>query len=109
MHGCEALLCRDEASIRQVACVIGLLVAATPAVVLSKLHDRKLERAKIDALKQEQANFDARMTISKEVKTELPWRCSNAAVQDRDIFLSAVDIELFTDASSVGWGGYINH
>ena len=104
VQACQAITHKDEAQIRQVARVIGLMVAATPAVVLGKLHYRNLEKAKIDALKQVQGNFDARMTISEEMKSDLEWWCNNASVQDRDIFRSGADIELFTDASTIGWG-----
>ena len=70
------------AKIRQVARVIGFLVAATSAVVLGKLHYRVLERAIFHALNQSHGNFDAMMPISEEMKQELLWCCSNAAVQN---------------------------
>lgn len=45
-QGCAKLLCKDVAPIREVARVIGLMVAAIPAVELGKLHYRKLEGGK---------------------------------------------------------------
>ena len=47
------------------------------------------------------------MSISVKMKEEL-W-CNNAAVQDRAFFRAAADLEIFTDASTVGWGGCLNH
>lgn len=41
--GCRQLLSKPHDKIREVARVIGLLVAATPAVDLGKLHYRNLE------------------------------------------------------------------
>ena len=46
-QGCADLLCKDVASICEVAWVIGLMVAAIPAVELGKLRFRKLERGKL--------------------------------------------------------------
>ncbi|XP_045124296.1 uncharacterized protein LOC123512156 [Portunus trituberculatus] len=104
---CEELMHKSVAQIRQVARVIGILVAATSAVVLGKLHYRVLERAKIYALHHSHENFDAMMPISEEMKQELLWWCKNA-VQDRVIFRSAAELELFTNASNSGWGGSLN-
>ncbi|MPD03653.1 hypothetical protein E2C01_099295 [Portunus trituberculatus] len=92
---------KDVARIRQVAWVIGFLVAATSVVLLGKLHYRHLETAKINALHTAQGNFDAMMIISENMKSELAWSCSNAAVQDRAIFRSGLDIVIFKDASTV--------
>lgn len=50
--------------------VIGILVATTSAVVLGKLHYRKLEKAEINALLQSHGDFDAVMYISEEMKCE---------------------------------------
>lgn len=105
---CEDLLHKSVAQIRKVAQVIGMLVAATSAVILGKLHYRVLERAKIHALQQSHGNFDALMPISVDMKQELLWWCKNAAVQDRLIFRPAAELELFTDASNTGWGGSLN-
>lgn len=51
MHACESLMDKGKEKIREVARVTGLMVAATPALPLGRLHYRKLEREKIFALK----------------------------------------------------------
>lgn len=86
-----------------------MVVAATSAVSLGKLHYWKLERAKIEALKSARGNFDAQINISENMKSNFHWWFANAALRNRDIFLPATDIELFTDASTVGWAGSLNH
>lgn len=105
---CENLLSIDVTSIREVARVIGLLVAAIPAVELGKLHYRKLEAEKIAALKQEHGNFDRKLNITADMKLDLSWWLANVDRQHRSIFRSGTDIDLFTDASSlvgeVTWG-----
>lgn len=108
IQGCEALLGKDKEKIREVARIIGLLVAATSAVELGKLHYWKLERGKIAALQAEQGNFNRRMVITNEMKADLTWWLNNISVQDRKILRTAADIELYTDASSTGWGGHLN-
>ncbi|MPC59019.1 hypothetical protein E2C01_053034 [Portunus trituberculatus] len=60
-----------------VAKVIGLLVAAIPAVELGKLHYRRLER---DGMRK-----------------DLRWWIIELGHQDRKIFRRAPDIEVFTD------------
>ncbi|MPC63705.1 hypothetical protein E2C01_057807 [Portunus trituberculatus] len=65
------LLRKSREKIREVARVIGLLVAAIPAVELGKLHYRQLEMAKITALQTEKGNFDRWMVITEGMKTNL--------------------------------------
>lgn len=50
INSCQVLMFKSRTKIREVARVTALLVAATPAVKLGKLHYRKLEAAKIEAL-----------------------------------------------------------
>ena len=70
VHSCHQLLTSDRAKIRVVAKVIGLLVAAIPAVEMGKLHYWKLETAKISAIKKENGNFDKWMGVT-EMKSDL--------------------------------------
>ena len=106
-QGCARLLSLDVTSIGEVARVIGLLVAAIPAVELGKLHYRKLEVGKIAALKQAHGNFDRKLNITADMKLDLSWWLANVDRHHRHIFRSGTDIDLFTDASSLGWGGHL--
>lgn len=105
--GCANLLGQDITSIREVARVIGLLVAAFPAVELGKLHYRKLEAGKIATLKQVHGNFDRKLNITADMKLDLSWWLDNVDRHHRHIFRSGTDIDLFTDASTLGWGGHL--
>ncbi|MPC92704.1 hypothetical protein E2C01_087809 [Portunus trituberculatus] len=67
IRACDELMHKEEAQIRQVARVIGILVAATSAVVLGKLHYRRLEKAKVDALQHSHGDLDAVMSISEDL------------------------------------------
>lgn len=107
VESCSSLASRNKAKIREVARVVGMLVAAIPAVELGKLHYRILEKAKIVALKVGKGNFDKFMTISKEMKMELSWWISEVGTQVRKIIRTAPSVEVFTDASDLGWGGCV--
>ena len=86
VHSCEELFHSDRAKIRNVAKVIGLLVAAIPAVEMGRLHYRKLESAKISALKDAKGNYDRWMAVTHEMKTDLLWWLTYIAVQNKKIF-----------------------
>ena len=49
------------------------------------------------------------MDITYNMKTDLIWWITYIAVQGRNIFRPGTEINLHTDASNLGWGGYLNH
>ena len=108
-EACKKLMRRSCAPIREVARVIGLLVAAFPAVNLGKLHYRQLEMEKIVALRMTGGDFDKSMNITAGMKEDLNWWIHNVSFQHRNIFRSGTDIDLYTDASNIGWGGHLHH
>lgn len=108
IQACEKLRNKSRDKIREVARVTGLLVAAFPAVELGKLHYRQLEAEKIAALQCEQGNFNSYMKITEGMKTDLQWWIDNISTQDRKIFRPGTDIDIYTDASTTGWGGHVN-
>ncbi len=74
---CKQLSLQKTSKIRDVARVIGLLVASFSAVEYGKLHYRELEQAKIKALKQIKGNYEAYMYITRKMKSELQWWITN--------------------------------
>ncbi|XP_076058479.1 uncharacterized protein LOC143035496 [Oratosquilla oratoria] len=107
--GCKQLIAKTSDKIREVARVIGLLVTAFPAVELGKLHYRHLESAKITALRRSYGNFEDKMLITDEMKTDLTWWIKHVETQHRRIIHPTPEIVLYSDASDLGWGGCINH
>lgn len=105
LRHCSLLAEKKKEKIRMVAKVIGLLVAAIPAVELGKLHYRRLETAKIKALEEACGNFNGWMSITDDMRKDLRWWIMELDHQNRKIFRRAPDIEVFTDASNLGWGG----
>ena len=60
---CLEIISSPEITIRKLACVIGKIVSSFPAVKYGKLHYRELEIEKIDALKNNQGDFDRKITL----------------------------------------------
>ena len=73
MSQCASLLCRQVCTIRQLAEVIGSLVAAEPGVEMARLHYKRLEQEKDKALKANEGNFEAHMAISQLMREDLEW------------------------------------
>ena len=92
-------------TIRQVAGLVGLMVAYAPAVEYSGVHFKSLERDKIKALKRSRGNFESKMWVSEEGMSDIRWWQYNLD-NSRQIRREDPDVELFTDASHQGWGAH---
>lgn len=91
--------------IRDIAGIIGLMVAYTPGVEFGAAHYKCLEKDKIKALKRAKGNFDELMWLSEDGITDIMWWMDN--IQNaRVIRRKEPDVELFTDASLLGWGAH---
>ncbi len=102
---CEALLNPDKPKlIREVARVIGKIVASFPGVMYGPLYYRYLEWDKSQALKKEKGNFNAYMVLSPKAKSELHWWVSNVEGAYQTLDREAPQVQIFTDASLSGWG-----
>ena len=101
----ESLLKKKKATIREVASVIGKLVSSFPGVPYGPLFYRKLECEKILALKYNKGNYDAFMTVSGNMKSDLVWWSHNIDTQYSPVSHGNPDIEISADASLEGWGG----
>ena len=101
---CTALLENATPSIRQVARVIGKLVAAFPAAQYGLLHYRELERGKIVSLRLNRGHFDRPMKLLDKARRELLWWIGHIDSSFRPINRRNPDLELRSDASGAGWG-----
>lgn len=104
LYECKKLHKKSEASIRNVASVIGLIVSSFSAIEFGPLHYRSLERNKIDALKCSRGNFDSLMYISDQMKDDLSWWINNAHFSCRQICHGPIQFVVYSDASLLGWG-----
>ena len=101
----KQLLVENTPIIRNVAALIGLMVAYTPGVEFGAAHYKFLETDKIKALRKNKGDFEKQMWVSKEGKEDIYWWLDNLE-NSRQIRLSDPDLELFTDASLLGWGAH---
>ena len=84
---CQNLINKPYPSIREVAKVIGKLVAAFPAVEFGRLHYQNLQRAKTQALIQRAGHFDRPMQLPKEALSELHWWIENVPQAAKNILV----------------------
>ena len=70
---CTAARLAHIFTIRELAKLIGNLVASMEAVPYGRLFYRQLEREKIKSLQQNKGNFEAKIALSDLSKKELTW------------------------------------
>ena len=103
-HVCKDLLTTTQPTIREVAVVIGKLVASCPGVAMGPLFYRQLENEKTAALKLRHGNFDGNMVLSPSAKSDLQWWVDNIENVSKPISQGNPSYTLNTDASLQGWG-----
>ena len=102
---CHHILEKSLITIRQVAQLIGKLVASEPGVRLAPLYYKTLEIEKDVALKENRGNFDAEITLSQDCKQQIQWWIGQCRPRvARNIFLSNPDIVIKSDSSTYAWG-----
>ena len=84
--------------------LIGVLVAACPAIAYGWLYYKELERLKQRALFTYGYNGKKLLNLPTEAITELEWWKSHILKGKNKIRSSTFDLEIFTDASNTGWG-----
>ena len=104
IDACTSLVTRANPTILLVSQVLGKLVSCFPAVPLGPLYYRSLEMNKENALKSNGRNFNAKMSLTRDAKSELQWWIQNLPSAYRQITPRVADFEMFTDASLEGWG-----
>jgi ribonuclease HI len=105
---CQKLISKKQATIREVARVLGLIVSSFSGVDYGQLFYREIEVEKIQALKLARGNFDLKMQISENVKSEMTWWVKNIHNQYRVLNRNNPQVVLQTDASLLGWGAVMN-
>ena len=101
---CRHILKAERNTIRDVAELIGILVASFTGVEYGRLHYRALDKDKVQALKTARGNFDASIVLSSTAKEEITWWIDNIEGETRFISHGACAAFLSTDASGEGWG-----
>ena len=101
---CSELLEKSSLSIREVASVIGKIVASFPGVMHGALYYRQLEKDKSQALVRTNGNFDGLMSLSPQAKSELQWWIKHVGNAYNVINHPQPQHQITTDASLMGWG-----
>ena len=105
---CTSVLSAQSVKIREVAKLVGLMVAYSHGVMYAPLFYHDLEREKTQALMINKGNFDAIMEISELAKGDIKWWILNAHSSYNPLNHGAPDITIYSDASLSGWGGVCN-
>lgn len=100
---CHILLTNPSPTIRELARVVGKIVSSFPGVMYGPLYYRTLERDKIRALQINNWDFDKRVSLTPEAKSELSWWITNVTGSHNVLTRESPTCTLTTDASKLGW------
>ena len=101
-------LSKDSPKIREVAGLIGLMIAYSRAFDYAPAHIKWLEKDKNEALVTSKGNFNANMKLSQRGKLDISWWLDNITSSGKTVVTTVPDFELFVDASSDGWGAHVD-
>ena len=97
-----------QISIRELARILGNVVASFPAVTFKPFHYRYLERNKIkglNSLKCHKGNFEGNINLSSKLVSEIRWWISCIDKSCHHInSISNPDITIHADVSLTVWG-----
>ena len=74
---CQNILSTYQATIRELAQTIGVIVSSFRAVPYGQMYYRELEKCKVQSLVRSGGNFDMKGYISEEAANELKWWIRN--------------------------------
>lgn len=96
-----------KCKLREFAQFIGLIVSACPAVQYSWLYTKYFEQFKYLCL-LDNYNYEQVIEIPEKLKIDMIWWLKNIEDGHSPISFNEFDLEVFSDASSTGWGAYCN-
>ena len=104
-HKCEEFLSKRRCTIRQLAEVVGFLVAVEPGVDLAPVYYRRLDLEKAANLRTHKGSFDCNMVLSPNARHDLRWWIENVHTSCKHLLHPDFSILLRSDSSGDGWGG----
>ena len=105
---CQRFVKKHFCLIKDFARLLGILTAACPAIKYGWAHTKNLERKKYLALIKCKDNYNSKMSITKTVRLDLQWWISIVGKINTSLDMPNFQLEIFSDASNVGWGGVCN-
>lgn len=95
--------------IRKFASLVGKLVSIAPTQKYGWLHVKPFEIAKLEALKLNNKNFNRKMIFPIKLSQELDWWLKHIKFSKRISTPDHFSLEIFSDASNMGWGACCNY
>lgn len=99
---------RHSTSIRKFAKFLGTLCSNCPAVKYGWVYTKNFERQKFFALQQSNGDFNAQMLLPASLREDFEWWIKHIPTASNSILKDSYRLEVFSDASKTGWGGYCN-
>jgi hypothetical protein len=104
---CQEKRTQAQCTIRDLAKLIGNLVALFPGAEYGPLHYRKLEKLKSKELNKQKGNFNKQVELTDDIHEDLDWWIDNVQTVYRVIDHGHPHITMRTDASKSGWGATV--
>lgn len=104
---CDKTVNSSQITIRELAELIGTLIAAAPATKYGMLYTKQLEQEKTLALDECCNNWSGKVSLSVEAKSDLSWWILNAGKFYNNLHKPKPQCIITTDASPTGWGAWI--
>ena len=101
---CNNLKQAKFVTVRQVAKLVGTMIAYTPGVENGLLHYRALEKCKIEALRKNKFNFDGICEIDENAINDINWWIYNVHNQCSVLNRLTIHTSIETDSCKTGWG-----
>lgn len=92
--------------VRDIAQLLGVLTAASPAVAYSQLYTKRLEREKFLALTFNGNDFEGKMYFKEILIEDLEWWKNNILIGVNPFRTYNYVLEIFSDSSLTGWGAH---
>lgn len=99
---------KNKCKIRDLAQLVGFLVAACPAVEYSWMNYKELERVKYLALNFHDGNYEKTIKLPHSILEDLKWWYNHVMIYNSPIRSFQYIREIFSDSSKSGWGAYCN-
>jgi hypothetical protein len=99
---------RWNCTLRDFARFLGLLVSACPAIQYSWLYTKEFERFKFLCLLNN-PSYEQTVRIPTTLKKDMLWWLNNIDQGYTPLCAEEYKLEIFSDASTTGWGAYCDH
>ena len=96
----------SRVSIRFLSSILGSIEFFRWGFPFAAVHYRSLQRC-VASLLSKGFSYDTVMTVPRSARVDLEWWASSGtSLPARSLYAFSPDVEVFTDSSSTGWGGW---